>query len=308
MEKIDLVYVLGSGSNWQNNEIRFSLRSVAENLKGIGNIYVIGEKPDWMQNVIHIMWPDEFGPGNADGNIIRKVLRACKEEGLSEQFLFINDDHLVLKPIEASDVPYIHKGDMNTFPENYFKRDYWRTRLMRTRDVLNFKELPCLHYDCHVPILFNKTIFPEVMAQFDYGIKPGYTMKSLYANSISEDIEPVLLDGQKKTVFRHFTKEELNERLADCTFMSFNDSGLNVNLKLWLAERFETQSAFEKDDYSDIYCDVSKALKTPDDMELIKQTFLKHGREKNLKAMIIQHGYTYEMHQKVLFKLKRFLT
>lgn len=146
------------------------------------------------------------------------------------------------------------------------------------------------------------------MAQFDYGIKPGYTMKSLYANSISEDIEPVLLDGQKKTVFRHFTKEELNERLADCTFMSFNDSGLNVNLKLWLAERFETQSAFEKDDYSDIYCDVSKALKTPDDMELIKQTFLKHGREKNLKAMIIQHGYTYKMHQKVLFKLKRFLT
>jgi hypothetical protein len=307
MEKTDVVYVLGSGSNWQNNEIRFSLRSIVENLKGLGNVYVIGEKPDWMQNVIHIMWPDEFGPGNADGNIIRKVLRACKEESLSEQFLFINDDHLILKPIEASEVPYIHKGDMNTFPEIYFKRDYWRTRLKRTRDVLNFKELPCLHYDCHVPILFDKNVFPEVMSQFDYGIKPGYTMKSLYANSVSNDIDPVLLDGQKMTVFKHFNKEELNKRLEHCTFMSFNDAGLNLELKLWLIERFGSQSSFEKNDYSDMYFDISKALKTPEDMDLIRDTFLKHGREKNLKAMIIQHGYNPQMHERILFKLKRFL-
>jgi hypothetical protein len=304
METIDVVYVLGTGSNWNNNEIRFSLRAIEKNLKGVGNIFVIGEKPDWMQNVIHIAHPDEFGPANADGNIIRKVLRAIQDERLSDRFLFINDDHIVIKPINACDVPYFHKGDMTTYKEEYFKTPYWRKRLGRTRDVLVFKGIPAYHYDCHTPIVFDKDKFPEVMKQFDYGVKPGYTMKSIYANTVG--VDGVLLSTEKRTVFEYFTRSQIEKRLAECTFLSFNDGGLNHDLKMWLAENFPEQSRFEKTGYSDMYWDIEKALQTSDNKELIRSVFIKYGRERNLVAMV-ESTYTDQLHEKILFKLKRML-
>lgn len=307
MGTVDVLYVLGTGSGWSNNEIRFSLRSLEKNLKNMGNVFIVGEKPDFIQNVIHIPHPDEFGAGNADGNIIRKVLRAIADERLSDTFLFINDDHLILRDQEAGEVPFFHKGDLTDgklYPERYFNVNIWRKRLGRTRDVLAFKGLPALHFDCHTPILMDKKLFPEAIAKFDYGVRPGYTMKSIYANSIG--VEPTLLEGQKKTVFQHYTPSELNERLANCTFMSFNDSGLNNALKFWLIEHFQEKSRFEKTDYNDMFWEIGKALQTPDDKELIRRIYIKYGRERNIVSMV-EHNYTPELHQKVLFKLKRMM-
>jgi hypothetical protein len=51
---MDLVYVLGSGSRWGDNELRYSLRSVEKHLKGYNNVYLVGDKPDWVRNVTHI--------------------------------------------------------------------------------------------------------------------------------------------------------------------------------------------------------------------------------------------------------------
>jgi hypothetical protein len=67
MKPIDIVYVLGTGSNWSDNEIRFSLRSVFKNLTNIGQIFIVGEKPAGLKGFIHIDHPDEFPSTNADG-------------------------------------------------------------------------------------------------------------------------------------------------------------------------------------------------------------------------------------------------
>ena len=40
LSKIDVVYVLGTGSKWHNNEIRFSLRALEKNLRDYRHIYV----------------------------------------------------------------------------------------------------------------------------------------------------------------------------------------------------------------------------------------------------------------------------
>jgi hypothetical protein len=305
METIDVVYVLGTGSNWSNNEIRFSLRSLEKNLKGMGRVFIVGELPDFIQGVVHIQHPDEYGPAIPDGNIIKKVLRAIADPSLSENFLFINDDHVLLKPVVAEKIPYFHKGDLNSFPDSYFEnKNRWRKTLKRTRDVLNFKGLTALHFDCHTPMLINKTLFPEVMGQFDYGVDKGYTMKSLYANSAG--VKPILLEGQKKVVFEHYTKSQLDERLKSCSFLSFNDGGLNLELKIWLNEKFPKMSKYEMTGYSDMLWDIAKALLTPNNKELIRKTFIKYGRERNLVSMV-EREYNDNLHEKILFKLKRML-
>ena len=76
--KIDIVYPLGTGSKWQDSELRFSLRSIEKNFIDKGTVWVIGHKPDWLINARHIPMPDKH-KHNKDANIwINKVLGQIK--------------------------------------------------------------------------------------------------------------------------------------------------------------------------------------------------------------------------------------
>ena len=101
------------------------------------------------------------------GNIIRKVLQACQDPRVSEKFLFINDDYISLRKMNAGAMPPFHKGDMKEFPQHYFGLNPWRKRLYLTKLALEKQGLPTLHYDCHTPILFEKENFFAAMSRFD---------------------------------------------------------------------------------------------------------------------------------------------
>lgn len=302
MKTIDVVYVLGSGSQWRNNEIRFSLRSISKNLKGYGKIYIIGEDPGCLKNIIHIPYPDELGDINADGNIIRKVLRACQKPELSNDFLFINDDHLINQPFKIAAVPAYHKGNMTTYSDRYWKLNPWRTRLLLTRDELIRQRLPANHYDCHTPILFNKVRFPEIMRRFDYATGIGLCMKSLYGN-IAYPEAPLLVD-QKKTVFRFFNLAELIKRLNFCDFVSYNDEGLNSSLKVWLYQRFPEPSPWEVGKLSDAIIEIHSYLQGKQDYETGRELFTKYCIGVNMKK-IFSLGETPQLKRKLIYKLQR---
>ncbi len=304
MEKpIDVVYVLGTGSGWNNNEIRFSLRSLEQNLKNFGKVFIVGDCPDFLQNVIHIPAKDIFSPAvNADGNIITKVLAACNDQRLSDDFLFINDDHLILKPITAANVKPLQKGDMSTFDASYWQLNFWRGRLKRTMKVLLENNLSTLHFDCHTPIVFNKHMFIDVVNRFNYTDDIGYTMKSLYGNIMYPD-GPFLSD-QKRTLFKRYTLKQIKERLLPCTFASFNDHGLNSSLKWWLIDTFRSKSSFEKTAPSDYVFDLFFwKLHGEDYVDGVK-IFSKHfkNRHKNLQQLW-QSGYSELLEKKLKFKL-----
>jgi hypothetical protein len=193
--------------HWNNNEIRFSIRSVYQYLEGFGKIYIVGEKPDFLEGRIHIQHPDEFSPENADGNIIRKVLRACQDPSVSEKFLFMNDDHLFLKETRVAEIPPFHKGDMNSFPQHYYGMNPWRKRLYLNKLALEKYGLPTLHYDCHTPAIFEKKKFIDAMSRFDYASGIGLTMKSLYGNIYYP--KAPLLAGEKRILFSFFKIQQL---------------------------------------------------------------------------------------------------
>lgn len=72
---MDVVIPLGSGSRWQDNELRFCLRAVEKHLKGYDRIYIVGRKPDWIQNIEFIPYVEAH---TRERNIMEKVRRACK--------------------------------------------------------------------------------------------------------------------------------------------------------------------------------------------------------------------------------------
>lgn len=242
--KIDLVYVLGSGSAWQNNEIRYSLRSVQQNLKGVRNIYVIGENPGIFSDKIrHIYFPDELRQ-NADGNMARKIIRACQEPDLSNNFLFMNDDFIINKPMVASKIPWINKGNMAERNASYWTNTLYRRRLFRTFEVLRQRGLPTMQYDYHAPMLMNKQSFPEVMSKFDFEAGIGYTFRSIYGNVMK--LPSIPLEGQKVTVYKSFDLDGLRKHVKDAWFVGYNDSGLNASLKMWMKLLFPELSIYEK--------------------------------------------------------------
>lgn len=308
--KIDIVYILGVGSAWNNNEIRFSLRSIEKHGLDAGNIFVVGEKPSFISDkIIHIPALDIYNPMvNADGNIAHKVGLACADNRISEDFLFINDDHILLKPVNLKSIPYYHKGDLNstnTYPPEWFGVNYWRSRLKYTRDQLNFKGLTAYNFDCHVPMVINKLKFTNALSHFPIGEGIGLTMKSLYGNSIAST-DWKLLQGQKKVVFTPMLVEQIKGYLNHCQFMAFNDNGLNKSLKIWLYGEFPTQSAYEKIDIEDKYVELSKWLAEGCNYNQGVLLYEKYMKGSNLNGMF-KAGESESLRKKLEYKLKQSL-
>ena len=281
---VDLVYVIGNGSRWKDNELRFSLRSVAKNLFDVGKIFIVGHCPEYLKNIIHIPVIDIFNPAiNADGNMTHKLLMVCDDKRLSENFLFMNDDFIINKPNFASAIKWLNKGDMALHPESYWKTQFYRHRLKRTFDELKSRNLPTIQYDYHAPMLMNKNQFREIMANFNYADDIGFTFRSIYGNCLLLPAIPVT--GQKITVFKFLKLREIKSKSAGINFIGYNDQGLNDSLKLWLIEQFPNKCKYEnsepQDRIFDIFFWINRGMQYHEGVTIFKKYF----KHKNLIEM-----------------------
>ncbi|MGN6438404.1 MAG: hypothetical protein ACTHMM_17810 [Agriterribacter sp.] len=237
---IDLVYVLGTGSKWQDNELRYSLRSVEKHLSGYGQLYIVGSCPDWVTNAVHIQMADEFGY-NRDKNIYSKIYIACRQKKISDNFLFINDDHFFLQNFVADQVPYYHKGDLFHAFNSRPHADHYRVTLSNTYWYLKRNYLPTNHFDVHTPIIYNKRAFISAVSIADWDVYYGYGIKSLYANSLKiagEQTSDCKVDSAK-------TRTEIVHRINDRPFFSIGDNALNDDMKSLLEDLYPVPSSWE---------------------------------------------------------------
>jgi len=101
---MDIVYILGKGSLANDDELRYSLRSLESRCKDLGKIFIIGESLDWLQNVCVI--PHEDKHKKPWKNALDKVRAMCEHSLLSDDFLLMNDDFFAFDDFLASEVPY----------------------------------------------------------------------------------------------------------------------------------------------------------------------------------------------------------
>lgn len=231
---MDLVYILGTGSRWGNNELRYSLRSIEKYLKH-KNIFLIGEKPEWAQNLTHIPAIDPY-PMNKERNIFSKIMVACKDSRVTEDFLFINDDHFLLQPMK--DIPYYGNGTI----EQFLKRRVttYTMSAYNTKKALQAKSLPTNYFDIHAPIIYNKQKFLELQA-YDWNIKKGYVIKSLYCNT--HNIAPVPYSDCKLQIPTN--EEAIKEKIKGRAFFSIGDGAINTNLRNVMEELYPEKSSYE---------------------------------------------------------------
>lgn len=236
----DVVYVLGSGSFWGDNELRFSLRSLQDFVSDMGTVYVVGAKPKWLGDVVHLPYPDKHVC--KERNIMEKMAYCCGHPDLSDDFLHVHDDHFALAPTRASDIPSWAGGSLESMAARVKAGNHWGQAVANTDKALKAQGLTTHNFDLHYPMLFNKNLFPEIMDRYDWrGTERGFVVKSLYANTVP--IVPVINSDLK--INQRYELRELVNRLKGRPWFSLGNAGLNGHMKKLLGALYPNRSRFE---------------------------------------------------------------
>lgn len=232
---ISIVYPFGTASRFNNNELRFSLRSIEKYLKNYSSVFVIGETlPDWITNVTHIKSGDKTSI--SDTNIMHKITLACQTPEISDNFLMVHDDHYLLQDYDAETFPYFYSSSIDGFLKHRVSDSYAR-RVKNTLNYLQAKGLPTLFFDVHTPIIFNKLKFLQYVTNGPDWTPPNtYTIKSIYANSLG--IEGVHQVDNKTD------KAPVNGKIFSTA------ARVTPAVQRFLLERFPKKSAYEVRDFA----------------------------------------------------------
>ena len=229
---MDCVYPLGKGSILKNFELRMSLRSIEKHLTGFNKVWIIGERPDWLQNIEHVPF-NESPTADSDYNIMMKVTKACDTPEVSNDFLFMNDDHYLLATFNTANFPSYYQGTLS----EYLKKrglDAYGRRAKATMDHLMLRDLPIKYFDIHTPIVYNKELFKKYVSSLNWKDKT-YIIKSLYANIVQSEGAPMIDNKHNRPPLQ-------NETIFSTT------PHMRASVTRALTERFPNKSRYERTD------------------------------------------------------------
>lgn len=233
---MDIVYILGSGSTWENNEIRFSLRSVEKNVKDLGNVFVVGEKPEWLQNVVHIPCTDSFGIKWR--NAYKKIGLVCENPALASEFLLMNDDFFILKPIVGSEYPYYYSCVLTQ--AGSIAKARFITTPEQVASHVSFRGKSVRNFSVHRPIRYNKEKF-LAMPKLDLTMT-GFSVRSFYANYYNVPG----INCKDTNISPNMIISQIEKMTAERTDISiFSDTARRPVFQNWIRQQFPTPSRFE---------------------------------------------------------------
>lgn len=230
-----------NGSRWGDKELRYALRSVEKHLTGYGDIFIIGYCPPWLQNVIHIPATDGDKTYENERNIYNKIMLACEDERVTENFLFMNDDHFLLKDYEAGKFPYYAYG----FLSDYLNRqDPYKTTLQNTFDKIGDH----LFFDIHCPIIYSKSSFRMMteLLQLDWSMKWAYGIKTIYCYFIST-LQGLKAENCPDLKIRDpLPSSKIRELISGRPWFSMNNAAREGGIETVLQELYPNKSKYEK--------------------------------------------------------------
>lgn len=154
---MDAVYVVGPWA--ENEQLRYSLRSLAKNMPYVDRVWVVGSCPAWVSDEVGkiILEPTEDKFDNQ-----RQSLRAaCADDRISDDFVLMNDDMFALA--ELSELPVWHLGPLDLLIRRLRKRGETPENNQWVRGLVAMLAQMCEWgfrnpnaYEAHVPLPFNR--------------------------------------------------------------------------------------------------------------------------------------------------------
>lgn len=233
---MNLLYIIKEGgSRWDDNELRYSLRSVEKHGQNVDKVIICGHKPSWVQNVVHATLPDPH-PLRYD-NTWFKMKTMCTQN--DAPFVLMNDDFFLIKPVDFDTLPDYYDGDVSQLAEKYQRISNYVGVLYATKHLLVKNGYPHKNYAVHYPM----TVKPEKIRPFFglLGETPGISFRLLYGNVAATN--PSLLPDCKYNQPTPDIQEQL--RLRDVPMFSIGDGFLDIQGKEFLANTYPHKSKYE---------------------------------------------------------------
>ncbi|EMI17618.1 hypothetical protein RMSM_05461 [Rhodopirellula maiorica SM1] len=257
---MDVLYFL-KHSRCDDLEIRFSLRSVAQNFPDAGKVWIFGDCPAFLsddktlvEHVPHDYIASLLGFRTPITNFFQLQLAASLIPELSQEYLWFCDDFMVLSPLTmdaARTVRYLEDLDQ----VQQCRSGLWLDSLWRTYDILKREGYPRLNYETHVPTYFRRKWVLDAYNQFCDWVThdrflgmlgPTAILNHAHANGRFQPVD--LLAEMTRAGFykKTFHFEDIEQTSTDKLFMSFDDHAFNPNMLRFLLKHFPAPCRFEK--------------------------------------------------------------
>lgn len=176
MMPIDIVYLVKNDPENDSEELRYSLRSLS-NLPH-GNVFIVGEKPDWVQNVTFIPVAQDK---TKQENVLANMIAAANDSRVSNDFILMNDDFFIMKKLPH--LPNMHFGLMQDSIRAYEKRypegSEYINSLKKVNDVLLERGIVApISYELHTPMMLNRYSVLDMLSTKEQ----LHQMRSYYGN------------------------------------------------------------------------------------------------------------------------------
>lgn len=175
---MDILYVYKSNKNG-DLELKYSLRSIDSFAVNVGNVYIVGDKPDYLSDkVIHIPHKSKFGA--KEKNIADAIKYALDNSDISDDFLLSSDDHFYCNPVDFDNYPYyrnINEPYNGEIPVLMKKGSSYRRQLVVTGAILRENNLPCnmfaIHKNRHISRKYFNKAYPIIKSarKSEYGVE-----------------------------------------------------------------------------------------------------------------------------------------
>ena len=230
---MDLIYLVGQRTFWDNQEVKFSLRSAERNLK-FDKVFMVGKKPKHFNDkVIEVKIADD--QGHKYFNVANKIWRMLNNKNVSDDFILMNDDFFILQ--EYKKIPYYYNLTLKKWIDNWpkHKGEYWNRMIQAYEHFPKGK-----FFELHFPIVLNKNKAIKVFKKYNL-FKVAVMLRSYYCNEYYNEIKPILPSKDYKIY--NYEQFMINRKAP---FVSTtNETAVLPDFKNFIKSRFPQKSTFE---------------------------------------------------------------
>lgn len=257
---MDIVYLFRHSPH-HDEELRYSLRSVARHAPWVRKVWVFGDRPAWLAadrgKIEHAPHEDTawiVGCASPVVNTFLMLYLAALLPEVTPGFLCCCDDYVLLDDLPPADaVTPRYLEDLDATAGNRGTGLY-KDALWRTYDLLKRLGYPRLNYEVHVPAFLTKRRVLAAVRDFQdfitedryYG--PLALLTILNHAQRREGFRPTDVraeGGYAGFHFRPFAAAEIAAGCAGKRFLNFDDTAFNADMRAFLAARFPDRCDYE---------------------------------------------------------------
>lgn len=176
----------------QGNELQLALRGWHQNFKEEMNVVIIGDREDWMNDLVHVIECERFSK-MPPLDVAHKMMLAIESDMVTEKFIWANDDQYLISPCMLADFETLKCS--GRLGETDFGSSLYQKNKKRTMDLLVMNDQTTWDFSTHMPVVFEKQKLFEMIQELNLTEEP-HLIATLYFNVYFPGFIPYESEGQ----------------------------------------------------------------------------------------------------------------